>query len=82
VVANISRYVQYVELDLADHEGAVPVEVFGNTAFPKIKPGAPYPFTLGPHSFYWFRLQRETVAVMTPISCPWAMRALQKRRTC
>ena len=62
VVANISRYVQYVELDLAEHEGAVPVEVFGSSAFPKIKPGAPYPFTLGPHSFYWFRLQRETGA--------------------
>lgn len=60
VVANISRYVQYVELDLTDFEGALPVEVFGNAAFPKIKPATPYPFTLGPHSFYWFDLQGET----------------------
>jgi maltose alpha-D-glucosyltransferase / alpha-amylase len=60
VVANISRYVQFVELDLSDHEGAHPTEVFGNTVFPKIKGDEPYMLTLGPHSFYWFNLQRET----------------------
>ena len=59
VVANFSRYVQYVELDLSDHEGAVPVEVFGNTAFPAIKAHVDYPLTLGPHSFYWFSLHRR-----------------------
>jgi maltose alpha-D-glucosyltransferase/alpha-amylase len=60
VVANFSRYVQYVELDLGDYPGTVPVEVFGNTPFPKIMPEEPYFLTLGPHSFYWFSLQPET----------------------
>jgi maltose alpha-D-glucosyltransferase / alpha-amylase len=61
VVANLSRYVQYVELDLSDHIGSVPVEIFGNTPFPKIT-GEPYLLALGPHSFYWFNLQaRETL---------------------
>lgn len=60
VVANFSRYVQFVELDLADYSGMVPVEVFGNTPFPKINPEEPYFLTLGPHSFYWFGLQPES----------------------
>ncbi|MBR9980680.1 MAG: putative maltokinase, partial [Desulfatitalea sp.] len=42
------------------HEGAVPVEVFGNTAFPAVKPDVAYPLTLGPHSFYWFSLQDDS----------------------
>jgi maltose alpha-D-glucosyltransferase / alpha-amylase len=61
VVANLSRYVQYVELDLSNHIGHVPVEIFGNTPFPKITE-EPYFLALGPHSFYWFNLQaRETL---------------------
>ncbi|HEU0116364.1 MAG TPA: maltose alpha-D-glucosyltransferase [Thermomicrobiales bacterium] len=54
-VVNLSRYVQYVELDLSRFEGWTPVELIGNSHFPKI--GAlPYFVTLGPHAFYWFRL--------------------------
>jgi maltose alpha-D-glucosyltransferase/alpha-amylase len=36
VVANLSRFVQYAELDLSEHEGMVPVELFGKTRFPAI----------------------------------------------
>ncbi len=58
VVANLARTVQPVELDLSAFAGLVPVELFGRTAFPRV--GArPYFLTLGPHSFYWFRLQKE-----------------------
>ncbi|HEX5500409.1 MAG TPA: alpha-glucosidase C-terminal domain-containing protein, partial [Thermomicrobiales bacterium] len=54
-VVNLSRYVQYVELDLSRFEGWTPVELIGDSHFPKI--GAlPYFVTLGPHAFYWFRL--------------------------
>jgi len=59
VVVNLSRYAQFVELDLSDYKGAVPVEMFGNTAFPAITDEL-YLLTLGPHSFYWFDLQPET----------------------
>ncbi|HEV3027502.1 MAG TPA: maltose alpha-D-glucosyltransferase, partial [Planctomycetota bacterium] len=55
VVANLSRFPQYVELDLGPYAGRVPVELFGHTDFPKIAE-APYLLTLGPHSFYWFAL--------------------------
>jgi maltose alpha-D-glucosyltransferase/alpha-amylase len=56
VVANLSRFVQYVELDLAAFEGRVAVELFGGTPFPPIGE-LPYLLTLGPHSFYWFSLE-------------------------
>jgi maltose alpha-D-glucosyltransferase / alpha-amylase len=57
VVANLSRFVQYVELDLSAFKGMVAVELFGRTAFPPIGE-LPYLLTLGPHSFYWFALER------------------------
>ncbi len=58
VVANLSRYVQAVELDLSEFNGLVPVEAFGRTRFPAI--GAlPYFITLGPHGFYWFLLDPQ-----------------------
>jgi maltose alpha-D-glucosyltransferase/alpha-amylase len=55
VVANLSRYVQCVELDLSEFTGMVPVEVFGRTEFPPIGEQS-YFLSLGPHSFYWFLL--------------------------
>lgn len=55
VVANLSRFVQYVELDLSEFQGYLPIELFGRTPFPTIG-RLPYLLTLSPHSFYWFRL--------------------------
>ncbi len=57
VVANLSRFVQYVELDLSAFRGMVALELFGRTPFPPIG-DLPYLLTLGPHSFYWFALER------------------------
>ncbi|MDR7543534.1 MAG: maltose alpha-D-glucosyltransferase [Armatimonadota bacterium] len=54
--ANLSRYSQPCELDLRRYRGWGPVELFGNVPFPAIGE-LPYFLTLGPHSFYWFRLQ-------------------------
>ncbi|HEX5757662.1 MAG TPA: maltose alpha-D-glucosyltransferase [Thermoanaerobaculia bacterium] len=57
VVANLSRFAQHAELDLAAFAGATPVELFGRNRFPEI--GArPYALTLGPHNFYWFALEQ------------------------
>ncbi len=56
VVANLSRHVQYVELDLAAMKGMVPTELMGRTRFPAIGE-LPYLLTLGGHDFYWFSLE-------------------------
>jgi maltose alpha-D-glucosyltransferase/alpha-amylase len=55
VVCNLSRFVQYVQLDLSAYQGMVPVELFGRTSFPPIQ-STPYFLSLGPHSFFWFYL--------------------------
>ncbi len=58
MVANLSRFVQFVELDLSKFAGRRPLEMFGQTSFPPISK-APYVLTLGPHAFYWFSLESE-----------------------
>ncbi len=59
VVANLSRFVQGVELDLSAFQGMVPVEMFGRIDFPRVA-DRPYFVTLGPHSFYWFSLEPQS----------------------
>ena len=56
VVANLSRFPQYVELDLAKWKGTRPVELFGHTEFPAIGE-LPYLLTLPGYAFYWFSLE-------------------------
>jgi len=65
VVANLSRFSQYVELDLSAHAGRIPVELFGQTKFPAIAK-SPYLLTLGPHSFYWFALDLAHAGGLSP----------------
>jgi len=62
VIANLSRYIQPVELDLQEHKGYIPVEVFSRNKFPMVKDGQPYFFTLGPHDCTWFLLQKTSAA--------------------
>jgi maltose alpha-D-glucosyltransferase/alpha-amylase len=47
-----------MQLDLSEYEGAIPVEMVGETEFPGIE-GAPYQLALGPNGFYWFLLKKE-----------------------
>ena len=56
-VANLSRTVQPIELDLSAYKGMTPVEMLGLTEFPKIG-DQPYFLTLSGYGFYWFRLQQ------------------------
>ena len=53
-VFNLSQHAQPVQLDLSQFAGAVPVEMIGNTTFPRIGPEL-YQLALGPWGFYWFR---------------------------
>jgi maltose alpha-D-glucosyltransferase / alpha-amylase len=62
-IANLSRFLQVVELDLSKWKGMVPMELFGATDLPVIG-DAPYFLTLGPHSFFWFSLQTRQAALV------------------
>lgn len=65
VVANLSRFVQSVNLDLGAFRGCEPIEMFGGSALPPIG-SDPYFITLGPHGFYWFQLAPRRPAVVAP----------------
>ncbi|PYM40059.1 MAG: maltose alpha-D-glucosyltransferase [Candidatus Rokuibacteriota bacterium] len=58
IVANLSGAPQPVELDLAEFAGIRPLEMLGDTVFPPIQ-AAPYVVSIGPHGYYWFRLDRS-----------------------
>jgi maltose alpha-D-glucosyltransferase/alpha-amylase len=60
IVANLSRTVQPVELDLRAFAGLYPVEMWGLTEFPRIGEG-PYFLTIGPYASYWFTLHHEAM---------------------
>jgi maltose alpha-D-glucosyltransferase/alpha-amylase len=57
-VANLARSSQPVELDLAEYQGRVPVELVDRTPFPPVSV-APYFLTLPGYCFYWFNLAKD-----------------------
>jgi maltose alpha-D-glucosyltransferase/alpha-amylase len=57
VVANLSRSVQPVELDISTFSGLIPTEMAGLTPFPRIGK-EPYFLSLGSYAAYWFSLER------------------------
>jgi maltose alpha-D-glucosyltransferase/alpha-amylase len=57
LVHNLSGFAQPAALDLRPYTGMFPVELLGNNAFPRIEE-QPYFLSLGPYSFFWFRLER------------------------
>ena len=58
IVANLSRFAQYVELDLSRFRGSAPLELFGQTRFPPIGE-LPYLLTLGPNAVYWLAIEGD-----------------------
>ena len=68
-VVNLARTVQPAELDLSEFNGYVPLEMLGQTEFPKIG-DLPYFLTLGPYSFYWFALQRQSSPLLIQRTTP------------
>jgi maltose alpha-D-glucosyltransferase/alpha-amylase len=57
-VFNLARTAQPVELDLRSYDGYTPVEMLGDTPFPRVGE-LPYLLTLPPWGFYWFLLQEK-----------------------
>ena len=59
LVHNLAGSAQPVELDLAQFEGRVPIELLGGSRFPAIGK-RPYTLSLAPYGFYWFKLQSRS----------------------
>jgi maltose alpha-D-glucosyltransferase / alpha-amylase len=64
-VANLSRFAQPVQFDLADMEGMTPVEMLGYVDFPVITK-QPYSLTLGPYGFLWLEIQASMQSAAEP----------------
>ncbi|WP_346292165.1 maltose alpha-D-glucosyltransferase [Sphaerothrix gracilis] len=86
VVANLSRFLQTVRLDLSEFEGQVPTEIHGTTEFPSIDKNL-YFLSVGPYACYWFTLKFPADRLQTlrrqetptiALSLPW-QQALQQR---
>ncbi|QNI34312.1 maltose alpha-D-glucosyltransferase [Alloacidobacterium dinghuense] len=68
-LANLSRFAQPVQLDLAEFEGMTPIEMLGYVEFPTITKQA-YPLTIGPYGFLWLEIQ--------PASANWGEPAVNE----
>jgi maltose alpha-D-glucosyltransferase/alpha-amylase len=66
-VANLGRSIQPVELDLSEFKGYTPVEMLGQTEFPRIG-DQPYVLTMGVYAFYWFSLKLNPLPVATRVA--------------
>ena len=69
VLANLSRFTQPAEIDLEEFKGYTPVEVFSHNRFPVISE-RPYLFTLSPHGYHWFVLEKERERVKGETKIP------------
>ncbi|MGC1308013.1 MAG: maltose alpha-D-glucosyltransferase [Phormidesmis sp.] len=70
VVANLSRFVQGVHLDLSLFKGRLLVEIFGRTEFPPVGDEGSYFISLSPYAFYWFALKPNAVPSLLPSKVP------------
>ncbi|MCU0914764.1 MAG: maltose alpha-D-glucosyltransferase [Planctomycetes bacterium] len=57
VVANLSRYCQAARIEMSRWAGWRVKDIFSGNEFPPITE-TPYTLTLGPHTFFWFTLER------------------------
>nr|WP_231871397.1 maltose alpha-D-glucosyltransferase [Planctomyces sp. SH-PL62] len=64
VVANLSRFMQYVDLDLREFHGFALEELSGHTLMPPVD-DRPYRLTLSAYGFFWFLLKPSEVGVNT-----------------
>jgi maltose alpha-D-glucosyltransferase/alpha-amylase len=58
IIVNLSKFSQAAEVDLLAYKGYVPVDVFSKNRFPVVREDGQYFFTLAPHSYQWFVLEK------------------------
>jgi maltose alpha-D-glucosyltransferase/alpha-amylase len=67
VVANLSRHGQPLSLDLQAYKDFIPVEMFGQAAFPEVTT-QPYNLTLSPYAAFWFLLEPKSALAVKDLS--------------
>src|SRR5690606_23738787 len=69
VVANLSRFHQWLELNLERFDGYTPVEMAGGVRFPSINKD-PYRLSLSPFGFMWFSLEPSQDSTLEEATLP------------
>jgi maltose alpha-D-glucosyltransferase/alpha-amylase len=62
VIANLSKYTQMAQFNLAEYAGTTPVDVFSQNRLLEVRE-SPYVVTLGPYAYHWLALEKEKDAV-------------------
>lgn len=70
IVVNLSKYAQPAEVELPGYAGYVSVELFSRNAFPAIHDSESFVFTMAPHDYQWFALQKSTVGAVSEATLP------------
>lgn len=70
IVVNLSKYSQPAEVELSGFAGYVPVEAFSKNSFPAISDNETYFFTLAPHDYQWFVLEKVNVTATSELQLP------------
>jgi len=71
IVVNLSKYAQPAEIELPGFKGYVPVEAFSRNAFPTILDNETYFFTLAPHDYQWFVLEKTSAEAVSSYELPY-----------
>ena len=70
IVVNLSKYSQPALIDMPSFTGYVPVEAFSQNRFPAIPDSESYFFTLAPHDYQWFVLDKVNPDMVTEAELP------------
>lgn len=61
IIVNLSHFSQAAELNLSKYVGYIPIELYHQSQFPRIKESNTV-ITIGPHGYFWLLLQPSDVA--------------------
>ncbi|WP_460974165.1 alpha-amylase family glycosyl hydrolase, partial [Spirosoma migulaei] len=69
-VINLSKFSQPAQIELTGFSGYVPVEAFSQNSFPIVSENETYFFTLAPHDYQWFVLEKTHTDVIPAFQLP------------
>jgi maltose alpha-D-glucosyltransferase / alpha-amylase len=70
MVVNLSKFAQVAEIPLEGYKGYVPCELMSKNRFPAVGEASTYFFTLSPHTYLWFSLEKINAAIDEPATRP------------
>lgn len=70
IVVNLSKFSQVAEVELEQYKGFTPVELMSRNRFPAIGEQGTFFFTLSPHAYLWFSLEKQQAGTSATRAMP------------